>query len=121
MTHVYCTRCPEEFLLSLAGLSLCVSLSVSLCISLCVRLSVSLWILTVCCESIDCVPTVTVMLVGSLFLLKTMHSVLVSFSLRAFARIHSQISDMQVCSFTIAAERASSLSSQRAYTCVSSA
>ena len=72
-------------------------------------------------KSIDCVPTVTVMLVGSLFLLKTMHSVLVSFSLRTFARIHSQMSDMQVCSFTIAAERASSLSSQRTYTCVSSA
>ena len=37
-----------------------------------------------CCESIDCVPTVTVMLVGSLFLLKTMHSVLVSFSLTLY-------------------------------------
>ena len=72
-------------------------------------------------ESIDCVPTVTAMLIGYLFLLKTMHSVLVSFSLSGFARIHSQMSDMQVCSSTIAAERASSLSSQRTYTCVLSA
>ena len=64
-------------------------------------------------------PTVSVMLVGSLFLQKTMHSVLVSFRLRAFARIYSQMADMQVCNLTIAAEHASSVSSQRTlYLCV---
>ena len=65
----------------------------------------------VVCESIDCVPIVSVMLIGSLFLLKTMHSVLVSFNLGAFALIHSQMSDMHASNLTFAAERASSLSS----------